>query len=248
MITAELHDGVGTVTLRRAERRNALDLDHCRAMTAHADELLAEGARVLVLTGEGSVFCAGADLDHAHDDEFRTALYDTLHHVHGLPVPVIAAVNGPAVGAGTQLALAADLRVAAPTAFFSVPTAGNGLAVDPWTVRRLALLAGGGPARALLLGCERLDAQRAHGVGLADSVGTLDDALAWAARIAALAPLSLRYSKHALNALFEEPVGPEQSVREALLEKEFAACWASEDVAEARQARQERRTPQFRGR
>ncbi|MEU7057522.1 enoyl-CoA hydratase [Streptomyces sp. NPDC046197] len=242
MITAELTDAIGLITLCRDERRNALDLDHCRALADGAKELIGKDARVLVLTGDGTTFCAGADLDGTYSEEFREALYQTLHRIYALPIPVIAAVNGPAVGAGTQLAIAADLRVAAPTAFFSVPTAKNGLAVDPWTVRRLAMLAGGGAARAMLLGCEPFGAVQARKIGLADRIGSLDDALTWAAQIADMAPMSLRYSKHALNALFEETAGAEQ------LEREFIACWESEDVTEARLARQERRTPQFRGR
>ncbi|MEE4598072.1 enoyl-CoA hydratase [Streptomyces sp. DSM 41524] len=242
MITAELTDAIGLITLRREERRNALDLDHCRVLADGANELVGKGARVLVLTGEGTTFCAGADLDGAYNEEFRTALYQALHGICALPIPVIASVNGPAVGAGTQLAIATDLRVAAPSAFFSVPTAQNGLAVDPWTVRRLALLGGGGPARAMLLGCEQLSAVRARELGMVDRIGTLDDALTWAAQIATMAPLSLGYSKRALNSLFEETDGDDQ------LNEEFIACWRSEDVAEARLARQERRTPQFRGR
>ncbi len=78
------------------------------------------------------------------------------HRLATLPIPVIAAVNGPAIGAGTQLAIACDLRVAGPTARFAVPTAKLGLAVDPWSVRRLASLAGGGSARAMLLGVDTL--------------------------------------------------------------------------------------------
>jgi enoyl-CoA hydratase len=234
MIGAEVRGEVGLVTVDRHERRNALDLDHCRDLHKTAVDL-AGSVRALVITGAGSTFCSGADLDGVHGDEFRTALYQALHGIRDLPIPVLAAVNGPAVGAGTQLAIACDLRVAVPAAFFSIPTAKNGLAVDPWTISRVANLAGGGTARAMLLGCDRLHAALACQRGLVDRVGDLDVTLAWAAEIAGMAPLSLRYSKQALNT----PPGSEAA---------FEACWASDDVLESQRARAERREPRFRGR
>ena len=242
MITTEIRDEVGLIVLDRHEKRNALDVGHLDALRAAVEKLAAAEVRVLVVTGRGTSFCSGADLGGVYGDGFRVALYGALRTITALPVPVIAAVNGPAIGAGTQLAIACDLRVASPSATFAVPTARNGLAVDPWTIRRLALLAGGGPARALLLGCESLDAEAAHRCGLADRTGSLDDALAWATEIAGFAPLSLSYSKIALESLFEpEPWG-------SALDERFDACWRSEDFAESKLARAEKRAPRFRGR
>jgi enoyl-CoA hydratase len=242
VIASQHRDRVGLIRIDRHERRNALDTEHCDALRAAADRLVAAGARALVVTGDGSSFCAGADLGGVYGDEFRASLYGMLRGIAALPVPVVAAVNGPAIGAGTQLAIACDLRVAAAGATFAVPTARNGLAVDPWTVRRLALLAGGGPARALLLGGGSLDAARAHTLGLVDRLGDLDAALAWAEEISEFAPLSLRYAKIALEALLE-PQPWDGAVDEA-----FAACWASEDKAEGERARAQRRAPRFLGR
>jgi enoyl-CoA hydratase len=150
-------------------------------------------------------------------------------------------VNGPAIGGGTQLAIAADLRVAAPGALFAIPTAKLGLAVDPWTIRRLAQLAGHGTARALLLACDDLDAPGALACGLADRAGDLDVALAWAERMTGLAPLTLAYNKRVLNSLAE----PETD--EAELMAAFEGCWSSADLAEGRLAREEKRRPAFRG-
>jgi enoyl-CoA hydratase len=157
-------------------------------------------------------------------------------------VPIIAAVNGPAIGAGTQLALACDLRMVAPTATFAIPTATLGLAVDPWTIRRLALLAGGGRARRILLACEPVPADDALACGLADAAGDLDAALERAARIAALAPLTLAYSKQVLNRL-QEP-----DISDPGLDSLFEEVWRSADVAEGQAARRERRPPRFEGR
>ncbi|GAB2684424.1 enoyl-CoA hydratase [Saccharopolyspora gloriosae] len=245
MITTGWDGPIGLITLDRHERRNALDLEHCEALRDAVPALVEQGARALVITGAGSTFCAGADLDGVYGDEFRDGLYDALQTVLTVPVPVIAAVNGPAVGAGAQLALAADLRIAAPDAYFAVPTARNGLAVDPWTVRRLSLLAGGGAARSLLLAADRLGAEVAHQRGVVDRLGDHDAAVAWAREIGELAPLSLRYSKMALNSLDSGGFDPGEQGDE--LEAAYADCWASEDAAEASRARTERRTPRFQG-
>lgn len=245
MITRE-HDGdVALITIDRHERRNALDIEHCLALRDTVGEAAASGARAILLTGAGSSFCAGADLTTVYGDEFRDALYSMLGTVATVPVPVIAAVNGPAIGAGTQLAIACDLRVAAPAASFAVPTARNGLAVDPWTIRRLALLAGGGTARALLIGCSTLDAEAAIQRGIADRAGGHAAALAWARELAGLAPLTLAYAKKALTVLFEPGAG---AGSEEDLSKAYEAVWASEDMAEGQRARAERRPPRFRGR
>ena len=222
------------IEIDRHERRNALDAAHCHALR---DAVQTEGARAIVITGAGSSFCSGADLGAAYDAAFRDALYAMIAAVTEAPVPVLAAVNGPAIGAGTQLALACDLRIAAEEATFAIPTARLGIAVNPWTIRRLALLSGTGTAQAMLVGGEALDAARALQCGLASRLGDRGAALAWARELAELAPLSLAYAKKALN--HEEASD---------LIKDFEACWASDDAAEGQRARAEKRPPRFRGR
>ena len=242
MIDSLAHGAVTELRIARPERRNALDTAHCRDLHAAVDAALADGARAIVLSGEGTAFCSGADLHTVGDAGFLHALYAMLQRVVEVPVPVVAAVNGPAIGAGTQLAIAADLRVVAEGAVFGLPTAGLGLAVDPWTVRRLALLAGGGPARRMLLACERLDVIAA--AGLVDRLGTPDDALAWAGEMAGLAPLTLAYNKLAVNRLLEDATDPETLGEVGAA---FSACWASDDLVEGRRAREEKRAPRFVG-
>ena len=240
------HDGaVAVLTVDRPEKRNALDLDHCVALHEALDVVVTAGARAVVVTGSGTAFCSGADLGGVYGSTFRDALYGMLYRFCTVPVPVIAAVNGPAIGAGTQLAIACDLRVCDTSARFGVPTAKLGLAVDPWTIRRLALLAGGGAARRMLLGCDEIELDDAERAGLVDRRGTLVDAIGWASTVAGLAPLTLAYNKLALDRLGEP--GP-RPLDDPELVTAFESCWASEDFVEGQAASREKRPPRFRGR
>lgn len=243
MIDLSIEGRIAVLTLDRAARHNALDIALCHRIREAIGE--AADARAIVITGAGSSFCSGADLDEVYTADFREALYAMLHAVEHAQVPVIAAVNGPAIGAGTQLAIATDFRVVADRAWFAVPTAKIGLAVDPWTIRRLALLAGNPTARRLLMACDEVSAQSALACGLADRAGDLDATRTWAAEMSALAPLTLTYSKRVLNEAFEEPL---DDALAKSLDDAFEGCWASEDFAEGRLARTEKRAPEFRGR
>lgn len=241
MIELEQRDRVAVVTLRRPEKRNALDTQACLDLAAALDDAVAAGTRCVVLTGEGSNFCSGADLRTVADEAFAPALYRALRQLQDVPVCTVAAVHGPALGAGTQLAIACDLRVVAPDARFGVPAAKLGLMIDHWTAQRLSLLAGAGPARAVLLACEELDAEVSLRLGLANRAGDLDAALAWADEISRLAPLTVAGHKLALNRL--EPKLDDPDVTAA-----FARAWASDDLVEGQAARREKRPPNFQGR
>ena len=237
MLDVTREGAVSVLTLRRPEKRNALDLDLCRQLYVAVDEQVQDGARALVLTGEGTVFCAGADLDGVYGDDFIEALYAMLHGLARLPIPIIAAVNRPAIGAGTQLPIPCHLRVVDERARFAVPTARNGMAVDGWTIRTLAELAGSGRARRVMLAADTIDRDEALACGLADRAGTLDDALAWAHEIARLAPLTLAHNKLVLNGTADDE----------RIARSFDDVWASQDVKEAALARTEKREPIFRG-
>jgi enoyl-CoA hydratase len=233
---------VAVITIDRAERRNAVDHEALeQLLEAHAG---ASAARVVVLTGAGGHFCAGADLSGVEDASFTDLLRSVLGTLRDDPRPIIAACDGAALGAGTQLAVACDLRVATPDARFGIPAAKLGLAVDHWTVERLALLAGHGPARAMLLAAETYGGEDALRLGLAQRLGDLDEALGWADEIAALAPLTIAAHKAALNTL-EMPVGTGD---DAAVHAAVARAWASDDLQEGIAAFRDRRRPQFRGR
>jgi enoyl-CoA hydratase len=232
---------VVTVTIDRPERRNALDL-------AAVDDLLAAldgvgpDVRALVLTGAGGHFCAGADLSGVEDEAFQPRLTALLGRLRAAPSVTIAAVDGAALGAGTQLAVACDLRVATPEASFGIPAAKLGLAVDARTVQRVAMLAGQGTARAVLLAAEVVGGEDAHRLGLVQRLGALEEALAWADEVARLAPLTIQAHKAALEA-----VAPDvESVPE--VDASIARAWGSEDLREGLSAFRERRRPAFEGR
>jgi enoyl-CoA hydratase len=241
MIRLDLDERVATITLDRPEKRNAVDTKACVDLAIAVDKAVEGGARCIVLTGSGTNFCSGADLTGVESDGFVTTLYSTLGRLQDVPVCTIAAVHGAALGAGTQIAIACDLRVVAGDARFGIPAAKLGLMTDHWTAQRLSLLAGAGPARAVLLACEELDASTSLRLGLANREGDLAAAQAWAQEISRLAPLTIAGHKLALNRL--EPALDDPDVADA-----FRRAWASDDLAEGQAARAEKRTPDFQGR
>jgi enoyl-CoA hydratase len=235
------HDRVLAVTIDRPERRNALDHDALDGLLAALGEARGGDARVLVLAGAGGHFCAGADLTGVDDPTFIERLHEVLDGLRTLPFPALAAVDGAALGAGTQLAVACDLRVATPTATFGIPAAKLGLMVDGWTVQRLVSMAGHGTARAMLLAAETMDGATAHHLGLVQRLGDVDEALEWATAIASLAPLTIRGHKIGCNEA-ENLVATSPTYRAAWTE-----AWASNDLAEGLRAFSERRAPDFAG-
>lgn len=242
MIGIERVGDVTTIEMQRPERRNALNTMLVDALREAVETAAADGIRAIVLTGQGTVFCAGADLSgDVFAAEFPEKAIALNKAIDAVPVPVIAALNGPAIGAGVQLAMVCDLRVVAPGAYFQFPIARYGLALDNWSIRRLASLAGHGRARAMLLAAEKLDAQTALMTGMANRIGDLADAQAWAAEIAGLAPLSVAHSKRVLN---DDGAYEEQGERHKQM---FDAAWSSQDVIEAQVARVEKRSPRFQG-
>lgn len=241
--TAEL-GSVVVVTLDRPERRNAVDHATLQELLGIQADLLARApreVRAVVLTGAPPAFSAGADLHGVERGAFSTDLHAVLTGFGKLPVPVIAAIDGPALGAGTQLAVAADLRVATAGSIFGIPAARLGICVDHWTIRRLTSEFTLPVAKTMLLGCENVDAARLHAIGAVQRLGDLDAALEWAEQLAALAPLTL--ATHKLGLELAEPEG--DVVDE--FERELDRTWSSADADEGRAAFIEKRTPRFTG-
>ncbi|MCU1498881.1 MAG: enoyl-CoA hydratase [Acidimicrobiales bacterium] len=234
-------DAITVVTLDRPERRNALDHATLAELTAVLEGAAQGPTRVLVLTGAAGHFCAGADLTGVEDASFATLLQGVLDRLRDVPFPTIAAIEGAALGAGTQLAVACDLRVASATASFGIPAAKLGLMVNHWTVQRVATLAGPSTARAILLAAEVVSGADALRLGLVNRAGSLPEALAWAELIAALAPLAIAGHKLMLNRLEGAPA------TDADVDAAFSRAWESADLAEGLDAFRSRRAPTFRG-
>lgn len=227
------------VTIDRPERRNAVDVATLRDLREVAGD---ETVGAVVLTGAPPAFCAGADLNGVDSEEFGGQLRETLAAWEAWRAVRIAAVGGPALGAGTQLALACDLRVATAESRFGIPAARLGLAVDQWTVDRLTDEFGWSIARSILLAAEPVDAATLHRTGAVHRIGSLDDAVDWAEEIVRLAPLSLDAHRAALTAAARR-TAPDTSVDEAR-----ARAWASDDAVEGRAAFGEKRDARFTGR
>lgn len=252
----ELEDGVAWITLNRPQVRNALNLKMISEL-GRAVELAADPAvRVLVITGAGGAFCAGGDL---RDIEARVLRGGTFYPfmatvtrvvraLADLPKPVIAAVDGPAAGAGWSLALACDLVIASEDAFFSMAFVRVGLTPDFGAHYFLPRLAGLQMAKYLAFTGERISAREAERLGLVTRVVPREALAATvrelARRLAAGPPLALALTKSLLNrsATLDLP---------SVLEEEAMAqplCLTTEDGREGLRAFLEKREPVFKGR
>lgn len=234
--------GIAQITLDRPDRRNAVDHATLLQLLDAQASVVAAASRAVVLTGAPPAFSAGADLHGVERGVFGDDLARVLRGFVALPVPVIAAIDGPALGAGTQLAAVCDLRVATPASVFGVPAAKLGLAVDRWTIERIVAQFGAAPARAMLLAAETYTAERLHATGAVHRLGGLDDALDWAREIAALAPLSLTTHKLGL-----EMAATAHTDVDGAYDRALEHTWASNDATEGRAAFLARRRPSFEG-
>jgi methylglutaconyl-CoA hydratase len=245
------------VTLDRPDRRNALDRPTLAELGKLGRQLSGEAElSAVVLTGAGEqAFCAGADLKERagmDENEVRAMLgqYRTeLAWLSSSPFPVVAALNGAALGGGLELALACDLRVAAPHALLGLPETSLGIIPAAGGSQRLPRLVGLAKAMELVLLGTRLTAAEALALGLVNRVaveGTnvVDDTLAWLAPVLEGSPVAMRAALEALRAAAVLPL-PEGLEAER---RAYEACLVSEDRKEALAAFAEKRKPIFRGR
>lgn len=203
----DIHERVGTLTLARPERAHAYDTAHLQRLAAGVRELAEAGVVAAVVRSTGDrAFCGGADLEELRTrgpehalDLLSQRVFDALARA---PFVSIAAIQGPAVAGGFELALACDLRVVGPRARLSLPEVSLGLIPSAGGCSRLPRLVGGSVARQVILAGRALSAEEAVSLGLA--LGPADDPTAEARRLAeALArspePLALRLAKGVLD-------------------------------------------------
>ena len=254
LIVDRAPNGVVTLTLNRPAKKNAMNMTMFNELLAVFREVNdAPADRVLVITGAGDAFCSGADLGDRGGDPRHPLL--RLHWVadialalHRIPKPVIAKVNGVAVGAGMNLALGCDLIVASDTARFSEIFARRGLSIDfggSWLLPRLV---GMHKAKELALLADIISAKEAAEIGLVNRVvpsSELDAFVAeWAGRLAAGPPLALSMTKRLLTNSFSSTMD-EALDAEGLAQSVNAG---TEDSPEAIRAFLEKREPKFKGR
>jgi enoyl-CoA hydratase/carnithine racemase len=218
-LRCRVEERVAVVTLNRPEARNALTVEMKEALRALVPALGVDaGVGCVLLTGAGGAFCAGGDTRRMAAEGRLPSPGERLaylHREHEIPLalhrlekPVVAALPGPAAGAGLGLALACDLRIAAESAFVTTAYARLGLSGDYGGSWLLTRLVGTARARELYFTADRVDARTCERIGLVNRVVADADlereALALARRIAAVSPLALRWMKDNLNRALED--------------------------------------------
>lgn len=255
--TTELDNGVAVIRINRPEVLNALNPGAVDALGRALVQAVADGARCIVLTGEGRAFCSGADLS-AGDDGNKAAAnradsvlqknyHPLLRLLRDCPVPLVAAVNGPAVGAGMSIALMGDIITAAKGAYFLQAFARIGLVPDCGSSWLLPRLVGSARARELSLLADKLPAETALDWGLVNRIfepdALMDETMTIARRLAdgpvnGLAGIRKLYWESDGNS-FEEQLNLEDEIQ-------FGASLGPE-FAEGVAAFTEKRAPDFRG-
>jgi enoyl-CoA hydratase/carnithine racemase len=252
----EKRDGIAYVTINRPNVLNALNTPTWKEMrTAFEDARDDASVRGVILTGAGNkAFIAGADIGElSHIAAFEAELssrfgQEVLDVIENLGKPVVAAVNGFALGGGCETAMACTIRIAADTAKFGQPEVTLGLVPGGGATQRLPRLVGKGRALQLILSGETISAQEAYRIGLVNEVVAAAELIPRAEailkKIAANAPIAVRLALEATNKGLETSQS-EGSLLEAAY---FGLCAATEDKNEGTTAFLERRAPRFRGR
>jgi enoyl-CoA hydratase len=249
----EKKEGVGVITLNREDVRNALKAEICEELS-EVLQLAEEDpeVRVVILTGAGEkVFSAGGDIKAMAENTMWDILnrkLDFFAQVHHFPKPVIAAINGLALGGGCELAMACDFRVGSENARLGQPEINLGIFPGGGATQRLQRLVGVGRAKELIFTGDIIDAREAERIGLLNKVFPAKDLLTKtmeiAKRIGSKGPLALKLSKMAIN------MGMETGLHIGLGYERLARTLVhgSEDRVEGMRSFIEKRKPEFKGR
>jgi len=253
-IIVEKKKGIGYLTLNRPEVRNAFNqemIDEIRDALAHIDR--DEEIRVLIITGSGKVFQAGADIAELSTMKpmdllrWNEGIVRINAALEKLRQPVIAAINGAAVGGGMELAISCTLRVIAESAKMSLPEVKLGIIPGTGGTQRLPRLIGKGRAAELLLTGDPVDAREAHRIGLVNRVVPDGEAVQGAEELAekmmANAPIAVELTKDAVEIGKDLPL--ENAVQYS--QKNCATCFSTEDMKEGMGAFLEKRKARFKG-
>jgi enoyl-CoA hydratase/carnithine racemase len=255
IIIYDVQEGIATVTLNRPEMMHAINRDLVRVLEQCMDDIRFDPAiRVVVVTGAGAkAFCAGADLKERASltpeqvNAFLFSLRRVFNDIEQLPQPVIAAINGAAFGGGLELALAADIRLAADSAVMGLTETRLAIIPGGGGTQRLPRLIGRSKAKELIFTGRRIDAAEALSMGLVNRVCPPDrlsaETLKLATDITRAGPIAVRQAKFAIDAGVESDLQTGLSI-ESLA---YQACIPTEDRLEGLAAFREKREPQYKG-
>ena len=253
-LLVETSEGIALLTINRPEVRNSLDPKTWEELARAVEEMERDASvGVIIITGAGGKsFAAGSDIRQIQErtllDGLAAPPSRALARIEAAEKPLIAAVNGFALGGGCELALACDIRIASEQARFGQPEVNLGIIPGAGGTQRLVSLVGLGKAKELVLTGDIIDAQEAHRIGLVNQVvlheGLLDAARAMARKILSKGPLAVRLAKVALNARAQH--GPDAGM---LVERLAQSClMTTADKREGTAAFLEKRPPKFEGR
>ena len=253
-ILYEAKNGIATLTLNRPEARNAISRDLLKRMEELVTALrFGASIRVVVITANGPAFCAGADLKERATmtpDEVKSFLHTlgcVFEDLDQLEKAVIAAINGMALGGGLELALTADIRIAADTAKMGFPETRLAIIPGAGGTQRLPRIIGKGQAKEMIFTAEPVDAQKAMAVGLLNRIFPPDQLLQesqkLAGTIAQSGPIALQQAKVAIDKGLDTDLHAGLAVES----KAYSVCIPTEDRLEGLRAFKEKRKPVYKG-
>jgi enoyl-CoA hydratase len=247
-IQYELNEYVGVITVNRPKALNALNAQVIKELDETLDAMDLNVVRVLIITGAGEKsFVAGADiaemstLTKAQGEAFSKAGNDVFRKLETFPVPVIAAINGFALGGGCELSMSCDIRLCSENAIFGQPEVGLGILPGFGGTQRLARIVGIGKAKELIYTASNIKADEAYKIGLVNAVYPVEELMPAAKKLALKitrnAPIAVRACKKAINE------GLQVDMDKAIIieEKLFGDCFSTEDQIEGMKAFVEKR-------
>ena len=238
-VNCEVKDKIAVITINRPEALNALNSQVLDDLNAAFDSIDVNVVRAVVLTGAGEKsFVAGADigemstLTKAEGEAFGKKGNDVFRKIEEFPLPVIAAVNGFALGGGCDISMSCDIRICSENAMFGQPDVGLGITPGFGGTQRLARLIGAGMAKQLIYTARNIKADEAYRIGLVNAVYPQEELLAaaekMASQIAANAPIAVRACKKAINDGLQTDIDAALVIEEKL----FGSCFETEDQKE----------------
>jgi enoyl-CoA hydratase len=254
-IKYEVKGNICTITMSRPKALNALNTETLEELDKALDIIEGDSkVLLLVITGEGKSFVAGADIlemkDQSPSEAARFSKFGSLvfRRIEMLEMPVIAAVNGFALGGGCELAMCCDIRIASEKAKLGQPETGLGITPGFSGTQRLARLVGPAKAKELLFSCRVIDGAEAERIGLVNHVvkpeELMDAVYGLAEEILGKAQVAVRHCKEAVNRGLETDMDTAMDIEKNL----FAMCFATEDQKEGMTAFAEKRKPEFKSR